>query len=421
MKVKARPQTRAVAKRVCAACGSRKSTGISSLLRKRKKRTRTELESRRVRATEKVEGEGREPVHRIVNGTAVTADERGVMPFPFFAMLTVHGNNAQSERFTCGGSVIEERTLENGDGLIWILSAAHCVHEREDKIGVRVYVGGQSTGSRVMRGGNYWIDKPPHSVTVYKHPAYDDVRIDNDIALLRAHLTKNEMKKLSKLKKESTGPTVAVPNRITNVQNEPATLVGFGSESIETQASTYLETGRVTVENSDVDATSVTQVAYNPVTETNAIGDVVEGPNATTPGSRVEACLGDSGGPLLRRGTNEIIGLVSYGFAECAEYPGVYTRISAFADNDPTGRVPKDDVWYGGIAGVMQRVTEDIVASEGSDDSESDSGIASHPPAPAPAPSPAAGDNSSPVPDVSASEPSLSTSFRSIVRLFGGR
>lgn len=52
-----------------------------------------------------------------------------------------------------------------------------------------------------------------------------------------------------------------------------------------------------------------------------------------------DACQGDSGGPLMHRtseGDNQRyyqIGVVSYGF-RCAEagYPGVYTRVTAFAE-----------------------------------------------------------------------------------------
>ena len=44
-----------------------------------------------------------------------------------------------------------------------------------------------------------------------------------------------------------------------------------------------------------------------------------------------DACNGDSGGPLFDRENQVLVGLTSYGDAECvSESPGVYARI---ADN----------------------------------------------------------------------------------------
>ena len=51
-----------------------------------------------------------------------------------------------------------------------------------------------------------------------------------------------------------------------------------------------------------------------------------------------DACVGDSGGPLIVRGPSSpaqdvLVGIVSYGIGcGLANYPGVYTRISTHAD-----------------------------------------------------------------------------------------
>merc|ERR1711937_1085154 len=54
-------------------------------------------------------------------------------------------------------------------------------------------------------------------------------------------------------------------------------------------------------------------------------------------GDDKDSCIGDSGGPLIRKGSgidrDTLVGLVSWG-RECAEdgVPGVYSRISYFYD-----------------------------------------------------------------------------------------
>lgn len=152
---------------------------------------------------------------------------------------------------------------------------------------------------------NVWID-----------PAYDARTNADDLAVIR----------LDQTLPGSPAIPVAGPADTTALRDGgAATVYGWGDTSGSGSYAARLRSAQVTVLSDERCARAYPGSAAGTYLAASMLC-------AGTAGGGHDACQGDSGGPLVAQG--RLIGLVSWGTG-CgeAEHPGVYTRVSAMADD----------------------------------------------------------------------------------------
>jgi len=219
---------------------------------------------------------------RIVNGT-----EAEIGRYNYFAC---------DEARDCGGFLVAPNI---------VLTAASCddVYEKGNK----VVVGSYNINDKEGTG--------PDFIEIKKkilHPKFDVWSLDNDYMLLV--LTKN-----------SSFQPVIIPDNDDFL--EPGDLVyaiGTGETSYygpDPESESLLEVGLNTIENDECDK----------LYQKGDFGDITKNMLCTfTPFK--DACLGDGGGPLIKRGVNAendvVVGITSFGVGCATEVPGVFARVS---------------------------------------------------------------------------------------------
>ncbi len=243
------------------------------------------------------------PSTRIVNGMVANRSAT-----PWFVMLRIA---AGGQEFLCGGTAISNH---------WILTAAHCVHGMSNN--------DFKASHAIVNPTDLYADTTSRSVgwkRVSVHPQYDTYANSNDLALIET---------------ASTLGTTALPYSAVGV--DPAAgsslkVFGLGLTSSGGSPSRALRMGAVVDLAGRNGACGGYAGAYNPVSMLCA----------GWPNGRVDACQGDSGGPLTGwAGRNTLVGIVSWGYGcAMAGYPGVYTRVSTYAQ------------WIAGTTGIAGNST----------------------------------------------------------------
>ncbi|MCP4701746.1 MAG: serine protease [Gammaproteobacteria bacterium] len=230
---------------------------------------------------------------RIVGGRKAVANA-----WPWMSAIVPRNRSASSENF-CGGSLIHRE---------WVLTAAHCMEgETPDTLDV---VLGRSNLNSLEDGERIAVSE------IIAHPNYDSASVDSDLALMR-------------LAQPSAQPTLRILDRYSPLAElgQMLTVIGWGKDS---------EYGEYQQELQQVSVPVVSNELCNKPESYN--GDITS--NMLCAGyaeGGKDACIGDSGGPLMAAGEAEDgwyqAGIISFGEG-CArpDYYGVYSRVQVFKD-----------------------------------------------------------------------------------------
>lgn len=189
----------------------------------------------------------------------------------------------------------------------WIITAAHCLYNKDDPLRA---VAGADNMNYLYRAQLRSIEKQ------IIHPEFDIATYDNDIALIKVNQPFNL---------ETTFSHIGVICLDPNVELWPydiATICGFGSKAFRQKARSHLyETEIAIIDSNTCNSSFGNQITDNMI----CAGGMVA--------NKRDACSGDSGGPLQMDidGHMSLIGVVSFG-NDCAVsgYPGIYTKISNY-------------------------------------------------------------------------------------------
>ena len=156
----------------------------------------------------------------------------------------------------------------------------------------------------------------------YRHLNFNSNTLENDILLLKLQRTGGTVRPIRTINANATLPTVS----------STVTTIGFGTTTEGGTLAATLQQVAINV----LDSTTCAAQYWNPLINQKKISSML---CAAATGK--DAGQGDSGGPLLQKKSNGalmLVGLVSWGVG-CARAgnPGVYTRMSAFADFIHTG------------------------------------------------------------------------------------
>lgn len=255
---------------------------------------------------------------RIVNGSDASIENNGWQ----VAILRKNGDFSDSiwERQFCGGSIISET---------WILTAAHCVTGRNPK-GLMV-----GAGASTLSTSNLLWDENGQLVSVKSiliHPKYNSQSFENDIALLKiSKPLRFEGGEISGISLRPLNKVLLPSSGATNWWAKPGTeakISGWGSvDPLGESYPSTLQEARVQIIDTPGVNSCGNWAEFESQTMVCAYG--IDGELIS------DSCFADSGGPLTvnKNGKTFILGIVSFGNEECADvnFPGVYTRVSAFS------------------------------------------------------------------------------------------
>ncbi len=227
---------------------------------------------------------------KITGGTSA-----GISDFPWQVFL-IAGN------FQCGGSIIDQN---------WVVTAAHCT-ENDNGTAILasdmvVKVGANDPYSS-SEGKNYLVSE------VIVHEAYNNITLENDIALLRIKGPIN-FPNATPVKLISADDVLAGAT----IPGVMSWVTGWGITSVNPKIfPTTLQKVQLPI---------VSNATASAVWSTIPPTDIMAGYR----NGNKDACSGDSGGPMVVPvlGEYKLAGIVSWGSSNCNSY-GAYTMVSLF-------------------------------------------------------------------------------------------
>ena len=225
----------------------------------------------------------------VIGGSTIDRD------YNFYVGLAEYG----SDQTFCGGTLLQNNL---------ILTAAHCVYDRQDRIEIVKNLGNSSEPKRLQVNG------------IIVHESFDPVTFENDIAILTfadptgEHQANNSRISLSEVQDPET---VFAEGRIVGLGNLTSMGRWIGKD-----------VHQVDVPLLPISSCQNAYPGFNIGSDQICAGNLSEG--------GVDACQGDSGGPLVVFGSDDLpslAGIVSWGEG-CGQAgkPGVYTSISSYLD-----------------------------------------------------------------------------------------
>ena len=221
----------------------------------------------------------------IVGGTAVPNGT-----YPFVAHVTLYRNGMPDA--SCAGSLIDQDS---------VLTAAHCLLNTTGA----VVVVGRTDQRKKNRGQEIGASRP------FIHPRYKGNGYDAGVLKLRRPVKGIKPIKLATANQNN----LERPGR-------KLTVAGWGLLGFNGTLPNRLRQAQVPVV-SDRRAES----SYDALLEPSGYVPPIM---IAAGNSKVNACVGDSGGPLFDSGSRTQVGIVSGGYYKCGteRYPGVYTEVN---------------------------------------------------------------------------------------------
>ncbi|XP_070161406.1 trypsin-1-like [Polyergus mexicanus] len=216
---------------------------------------------------------------RIIKGTIVDISQH-----PY--QLSLQKEIFQNLLHICGATIISNK---------WVVSAAHCVRSSSNNYSLN------AASNNKYEGVYYKVKR------IIRHPAYNDLTIDYDIALLEVdgEIRFNDRLQPVKLAEKELADGVMV------------NVTGWGMVKPGGKMSPVLR--KISLPIVDRTTCQNRYKKYRSVTDRMICAGYIQGGK--------DSCEGDSGGPLTVNGT--LYGIVSWGY-ECSKpfYPGVYTNVA---------------------------------------------------------------------------------------------
>lgn len=249
---------------------------------------------------------GQKPYELFIAG----GEESRQHEWPWMAAVFRRHNSPKPITYICGGSLINRR---------YILTAAHCF--------IHNYVILPASTFTVRLGAHYLDSGEDYTVAnLVLHHNHSGSDFFNDIALVRLASEVFFTDKIA---------PICLPTREMSYKtfvDRMATVAGWGSTAFyRTSDSRVLQHVSVPVLSNEECSSAYSRVRGAAFLARGTDHIVCAG---LREGGK-DACLGDSGGPLMLKGDDDdswtVIGIVSLGY-KCAEpgYPGVYTRVTHY-------------------------------------------------------------------------------------------
>lgn len=195
----------------------------------------------------------------------------------------------------CGASIIHERL---------VLTAAHCV-DTEPYLQIRI-------GSANNEYGGLTIEIS----RIVVHENWDPNKMDFDYALLKLRKPFNFTDKVKPIALPSSNDTLP--------DGTLCEVSGWGKINNNGEEDEYLRKISLPILNQVDCVNAYNNFSYR-LTSQMICADYRQGSGGV--------CSGDSGGPLTCKLKNceirKFVGIVSWGLEECANFPGVFSRVSA--------------------------------------------------------------------------------------------
>ncbi|GBL80670.1 Serine proteinase stubble [Araneus ventricosus] len=221
-------------------------------------------------------------------------------------MISLRRLDGKSYKHKCGATLLNQ---------YWAVTAAHCID-------------GKRPTDIILRLGEYNFRRAdemhPHVerriYVMVIHPEFDRVTYENDLALLRFQ---------EPVKLQANIVPVCLPRNLDDITGRIAVVTGWGRLSEDGELPTSLhEVHLPIVSNKECEQMYYEAGYAEKIREVFVCAGVSDG--------GLDACEGDSGGPMVVRGDHGewvLVGLISWGMGCAApKQPGVYTRISEFTE-----------------------------------------------------------------------------------------